>query len=249
MTDNLQSEPVDHLNDTPMDPFPDDPFRLLEHSLIEALKTYSNVHRGSGHKSIATTALFEHARLTVLEYLGLNSDRHIVFFCTPGYAAVMEKKLQPGKYHILSSESIGLSIGIRAFTVKKGFLPQGIPPQSGGGTTKLISTEWVIWAPPPARFEPGTPPVINIIAFSRALQLTRRFGDNAFKIKSNHKQAPREILYAGSFEGMKGKVLLEELRKTRAGLDLKVPTMDGERNFINLDSSASSKAQWGKPRF
>ena len=34
-------------------------FNRLEKALYAALETYSNVHRGTGHNSLATTALYE----------------------------------------------------------------------------------------------------------------------------------------------------------------------------------------------
>ena len=39
-----------------------DAFGILENCVYTALETYSNVHRGSGHYSMATTHLFEQAR-------------------------------------------------------------------------------------------------------------------------------------------------------------------------------------------
>ncbi len=58
-------------------------FGDLEQSVVVALETYSNVHRGSGHNSIVSTHLYEQAREIVLQYLGLNSRRYAVVFCTP----------------------------------------------------------------------------------------------------------------------------------------------------------------------
>jgi hypothetical protein len=48
----------------------------LEQSIHTALGTYSNVHRGSGHNSLATTYLYEQAREIVLEYLGLDKAQY-----------------------------------------------------------------------------------------------------------------------------------------------------------------------------
>lgn len=227
----------------------------LEKSIIEALKTYSNVHRGSGHKSIASTELFEKARHIVLDYLGLNPRKYLVIFCTPYQAELIGNILRPGSYQILSSLSFGLSIGVRALAVKKGAFPPGAPPMSGGGTARLISTGWVIWNSPPAKFEAGTPAIINVIAFARALQLADKYGEDLFKDLMDQKDlrdqknlrdqkdqdlTARELFDQDQLDGFEGNELLKRLRNTRIGLDLRVPTSQGPRSFINLDSSAST---------
>ena len=56
------------------------------------------------------------------------------------------KHLKPGSCQVLSSKDIGLSIGVRAVAVSRKDLPNGSPFQTGGGTTKLIARDWVIWA-------------------------------------------------------------------------------------------------------
>ena len=213
---------------------------LLESSIFEALRTYSNVHRGSGHKSIVTTELFEEARLLVLDYLGLNPGRYLVIFSSPHQAKILEKVLKPGRYQVLSSASFGLSIGVRALAIRKGTLPGGAPPVSGGGTARLISTNWVIWDKAPAKFEAGTPAVINIIAFARALQLAKKYGEGIFKDQAEQKTNSKDLLYKDQLDGLEGKELLKEFRNTRIGLDLKGPTAKGPKSFINLDSSAST---------
>ena len=58
----------------------------LFETMEQVLKTYSNVHRGSGHKSMVTTHLFEEARKIVLDYLGLKNKGYTVLFCTPARA-------------------------------------------------------------------------------------------------------------------------------------------------------------------
>jgi selenocysteine lyase/cysteine desulfurase len=45
------------------------------------------------------------------------------------------------------------------------------------------------------KFEAGTPAIINIIAFARALQLIRHFGKDAFMTAVAEKPTAREILY------------------------------------------------------
>ena len=50
-----------------------------------ALETYSNVHRGTGYNSMASTLLYERARNAVLNICGLDKgSRYTVVFCSPG---------------------------------------------------------------------------------------------------------------------------------------------------------------------
>jgi len=189
---------------------------------------------------MASTALFEHSREIVLEYLGLSTGKYWVIFCSPQQAILFESLLSPGEYRIVSSRTLGLSLGIRAIAVKKGALPGGPPPQSGGGNAKLISREWVIWTKAPGKFEAGTPAVINIIALARALQIEMKYGYQVFKDPEERSRSSGGLISTGFMDGYQGKKLLEALRKTRIGLDLKVPTVQGERPFINFDSSAST---------
>jgi len=214
--------------------------QMLEKSIFEALRTYSNVHRGSGHKSMASTALFEEARRIVLDYLGYPHRKYQVVFCTPRQAEIMEKKLTPGSYQVLSSASLGLAIGVRAIVAKRGAFPGGPPPMSGGGTARLISTEWVIWDRVPAKFEAGTPPVINVIAFARCLQYAKKYGKDLFTAHMEEKANVKQLLYKDQLDGLEGKELLNGFRSIRIGLDLKVPTIKGPQNYINFDSSAST---------
>ena len=129
--------------------------RELEQSVFSALETYSNVHRGSGHFSMVTTLLYEKARDIVLDYLGLVKGKYTVIFCTPARESALKALLNPIDFKGLSSRDIGLSIGIRALAVRTRALPAGIPFQSGGGTARLVSPDWVVWANIPDRFEAG----------------------------------------------------------------------------------------------
>ncbi len=212
----------------------------LEKGVYAALETYCNAHRGSGHKSMVTTYLFEQAREIVLEHLGLNKGRYVVIFCTPGRAEVLMAKLKLNSYQCLSSQDIGLPLGVRALAVDRKALPGGPPFQTGGGTTRLVSPGWVIWAHSPDRFEAGTPAIINIIAFARALRLIRHFGNNAFWNITGEKLSAVEILYHDELEEYSGKKLLDELRLTLIGHNVSVPTMEGTRYYINLDNAAST---------
>ena len=77
-----------------------DAFAELERGVHAALETYSNVHRGSGHNSLASTHLYEQAREIVLEYLGLDKDRYTVIFCTPRRAEALKAQLKPRSYQM-----------------------------------------------------------------------------------------------------------------------------------------------------
>lgn len=140
----------------------------------------------------------------------------------------------------MSSQDIGLSLGVMALAVNRKALPKGAPSQSGGGTTKLISKDWVIWADAPDKFEAGTPAIVNIIAFAKALRLLQQSGKEIFVNPSTEKLTAAEILYHDELEKYSGRELLDELRKTLIGHGVRVPTMEGARPFINLDNSAST---------
>jgi selenocysteine lyase/cysteine desulfurase len=226
--------------DTPSKIAPDEAYSMLEQGVQAALESYSNVHRGSGHNSIVTTHLFEQARDIILESLGLNKHRYVVIFCTPLRAATLIKQIGPESFHVVSSREIGLELGLRALAVKKTALPGGAPFQAGGGTTKLVSKDWVVWADAPDKFEAGTPAIINIIAFARALQLVRQNGKDVFKGLISEKLSATEILYHDELEKYSRRELLDELRKTLIGRGVCVPTAEGTRPFINLDNSAST---------
>jgi selenocysteine lyase/cysteine desulfurase len=212
----------------------------LEDSLRLALETYSNVHRGSGHNSLVTTHLYEQARATVLEYLGLNQDTHTVIFCTPRRAELLKAHLAPKSYTCMSSQDIGLPLGVRALAIERKALPGGAPFQPGGGTARLVSPGWVVWARLPDKFEAGTPAIVNVIAFARALRLIQQFGQDAFQDADANQRTAAEILYHDELEQYVGRELLAELGLTLIGQEVPVPTVDGSRPFINLDNGAST---------
>lgn len=212
----------------------------LERGVRAALEIYSNVHRGSGHYSMATTHLFEQAREIVLEFLELNKRRYIVIFCTPARASDLKAKLEPGSYTVVSGRDTGLCLGVIAIAVKRKALPKGVPFQSGGGTTKLIGPGWVMWADAPDRFEAGTPAILNIIAFAKALRMIRHHGKFSFQDHTAGKFSAKEILYSDALEGSSGRELLDKLRQTLIGQNIFVPTTEGDRPFINLDNAAST---------
>ena len=212
----------------------------LERGVYAALETYSNVHRGSGHNSIVSTYLFEQARDIVLDCLGLKKTKYMVIFCTPRRAELLKAQLEPGSYHSISSLDIGLSLGVRALAFHRKAFPKGTPFQTGGGTARLVSQGWVIWANVPDKFEAGTPAIVNIIAFAKALQLTRHFGNDVFKNAATENLTANEILYNDELEKYSGREMLDELRRTLIGSTVRVPTVEGVKPYINLDNGAST---------
>ena len=215
-------------------------FTELERGVFAALETYSNVHRGSGQMSIVSTYLFEHARDIVLKFLGLKKGRYVVIFCSPGGGEAMKSNLKPGSFKSVSSDETGLSLGVTALAVRRRALPKGTPFRAGGGTTTIVSPGWIIWANAPHRFEAGTPAVINIIAFAKALCLIRKYGDKIFRDSTSEKLAAVQILHHDELEKYSGRKLLEELRLTLIGRNKSVPTIEGARPYINFDNSAST---------
>jgi len=215
-------------------------FAELEQAIYAALETYSNVHRGSGHFSLATTHLFEQAREIIIDYLNLDKGKYVVIFCTPRRAVSLRKKLRSGSCQIISSQDIGLPIGVTALAVQKNALPAGAPFQTGGGTARLMSKEWVLWAKTIEKFEAGTPAIINTIAFAKALRLIQQSEKDIFLNPIAEKVIVSELLYHDELDKFSGQELLNELRQTMIGRGVAVPTIEGTRPFINLDNSAST---------
>ncbi|HAQ21239.1 MAG TPA: hypothetical protein DCR40_18710 [Prolixibacteraceae bacterium] len=215
-------------------------FVELERGMHVVLETYSNVHRGSGHFSMTTTYLYEKAREIVLEYLGLNKHKYVVIFCTHRNAELLKAQLAPESFQSASGKDVGLSLGVSAIAVRKKTLHKVVPFHSGGGTARLMSKDWVVWAKSPDKFEAGTPAIINIIAFARALRMMQHSGKDIFLNPATDKLSAAEILYHDELEKFSGQELLAELRKTQIGRGVQVPTIEGIRTFINLDNSAST---------
>ena len=217
------------------------PFDELEKSMYAALETYSNVHRGSGHFSMVTTHLYERAREIVLEYLGLNKSEYLVFFCSVRRVPTFLNNLKPGSFQILRSREFGLNLGVVAIAVRKKELPATIPTEAGGGTTKLYGQDWVIWAKAPDRFEAGTPAIINIIAFVKALLMIKTEGKYIFMLEPVLQCQAQQILHDDKLTAHSGSELLNRLRETLIGRGVLVPTANGMEPFINFDNSASTQ--------
>ncbi len=210
----------------------------LERGIHAALETYSNVHRGSGHASQVSTHLYEEARTIVLEHLGLRGGRHVVVFATPRRAAQLAKQLPAGRFQVVSSEELGLPLGVRALAIERGALPRGVPFQTGGGTTKLVSRNWAIWADGADRFEAGTPAIVNVLALAKALKMIAASRQDLFHGQAEATPAPN--LRHDALDALSGKELLAALRRSLVGRDLRVPTAEGLRPFTQLDNSAST---------
>ena len=215
-------------------------FEELKRSIRAALETYSNVHRGSGHFSAITTRLYEQARDIVLEYLGLKKKNYVVIFSTPRRTEMMIKQLRTGSFICLSSWDLGLALGVRALAVKRWALPKGAPVFTGGGTARLVSPDWVVWSRGPDKFEAGTPAIINIIAFAKALQLVQRFGMDIFMNLKQKELTAADILYHDDLDKLEGEELLDWLKQTLPGSYRTVPTSEGHQPFVNLDYGAST---------
>jgi selenocysteine lyase/cysteine desulfurase len=214
----------------------------LEEVIFRALQTYSNVERGSGQFSQITTALVEESRKVVLQHMQLSNDDYIVIFCTPRWAGELKAQLMPKTYFMLSSCDMGLPIGLVALVVKKTSLPKGIPSQTGGGMIKLVSANSLVLADIPERFEAGTPAIINIIAFAKALQIINQFGFNPFQFADNHEEIKPvdDILFIDNIIDIEGHNLLKALQQSVIGKNIKVPVLNGQRTYTNLDNAAST---------
>jgi selenocysteine lyase/cysteine desulfurase len=237
----------------------DEAFQELTRAVGAALETYANVHRGSGQHSLVSTHLYEQARDVVLEHLGLAAGRHVVLFSTPRRAAMLAAQLAPGTYQSVSSGQLGLPLGVTALAVERRALPAEAPSHSGGGTARLVSPGWVVWARAPDRFEAGTPSIVNVIAMAKALRLVRTDGNDLFRgATAIEPTTARELLYRDALGGLTGRALLDALRRTLIGRGSQVPTAEGLRPFVNLDNAASTptfepiweavRHTWAQPR-
>jgi selenocysteine lyase/cysteine desulfurase len=212
----------------------------LERAAELVLETYSNVHRGSGQHSAISTELFDKAREAVLEHLGLDGKKHVVVFCTPRRAEWLGARLERDRTHVVSSAELGLPLGVRALAVDRKLLSRVAPPESGGGTARLVGPGWVVWAKSPARFEAGTPAIVNVIACAKLLGVLRHEGVRVLDGPTTDSLTAKEILYEDELEQHVGHQLLGELRRTLIGRGATVPTAQGPRPYVNLDNAAST---------
>ncbi len=118
--------------------------KLLETAVYLALKTYSNVHRGTGHNSMVTTELFEKARKIILNYLRLNEKKYVIVFCSPLRYRIFKVQLKSIDYSVVSSKDFEMPFGIRAIAVKKKDLKKCSVIYTGGGMIKHVTSNYVI---------------------------------------------------------------------------------------------------------
>jgi selenocysteine lyase/cysteine desulfurase len=230
---------------TKRNPVKNDPLKQayadLEKRVFYALQTYSNVHRGSGHFSAATTALFENARAVILESLHLPKKDYQVIFCSVYFAEILKTQINHDDFQIISSGELGLPLGLSVMVIKKRSLPKGIPLQTGGSTARMVSANRVIWADAPSRHEAGTPSVMNAITFAIAFLLRRKYMISNFAA-TEASASVQDILYHDEFSEDSGLKLIAELQKSMPGKNLEVPTKEGNVNYINFDNAASTPA-------
>ncbi|MHA2391667.1 MAG: aminotransferase class V-fold PLP-dependent enzyme [Promethearchaeota archaeon] len=215
-------------------------FKELERVLYSILESYSNVHRGTGHKSLITTALYERAREYILEYLQVDKNKYVVVFCSILRLNIFKDQLKETDYFSLSSSDFGLPLGVGVIAVKKKSLKKCASIYTGGGMIKHVTSNYVVWADIPERFEAGTPNIVNIIGFAKAIQLVKRLGADFNEKKPKETKSSRDLLYQDEIFELSGKKLFLELKKLLIGRQYLVPTESGLSNFINLDSAAST---------
>ncbi|MHA1987906.1 MAG: aminotransferase class V-fold PLP-dependent enzyme [Promethearchaeota archaeon] len=215
-------------------------FEQLKSSVYKTLETYSNVHRGTGHNSIITTALFDQARDIFLDHLKLNKKKYVVVFCSPRRLNIFKSQLKKKDYQVISSKDFGLALGIRALVAKKKELRKCPVIYTGGGMIKHVTFNSVVWADLPERFEAGTPSTINIITLAIAIQLVEKYGIFFKKPDQAQKFTPNEILYEDDSLEYSGKELLNNIKELLIGYKTIVPTIEGFQPFINLDNAAST---------
>ena len=214
----------------------------LAQSLEQVVQTYSNVHRGTGAFSLVSTALYEHSRQVILAYLKLDRRRWQVIFCSPARAERWASQLPANAYHMLTSRQLGLPLGLVAVAVRRTALPSGHPFETGGGTIKLVSPGWVVWADAPDRFEAGTPPIINAILLACATRLAQSRGEDALRQELEQSATSPDMVFEVLPAHLEGTALLAFLRQGMAGSTTRVPGAVGQVVYANLDNAASKPA-------
>jgi serine O-acetyltransferase len=213
--------------------------------VVAALRRYSNVHRGKGQNSQISTELFEKAREIVLDYLKLDAKEYTVVFANPLRIKQLTNQLSKRNYRTLSSQDLGLALGINAIAIKTPAYAKLGPIQPGGGTVQLVSEDFVIWAEGPDTQEGGTPDIAGIIALAKGIRIAQAAGIGALEEKEP--ALPVEAVFADSLQDEAGKPLTgEALEKALipqwVGAREKVPTAQGNQDYIQFDNGASTPA-------
>jgi len=69
--------------------------------------------------------------------------------------------------------------GVGVLYGKRALLDRMPPWQTGGGMIETVTFEATTWAPPPARFEAGTPPIASVIGLGAAIEYLDGLGIDA----------------------------------------------------------------------
>jgi selenocysteine lyase/cysteine desulfurase len=203
------------------------------------------VHRGTGQHSLASTELFEKAREIILEYFGFNKKDYIVVFGDQKRITALREKIGSKYEHRnICSKDLGLALGVSVLVVHKSDLPKDVKDYTGGGTVKLVTKKFIVWADAPDVFEAGTPNIVGVILFAKALKIISKTGNahifNPFytdllSIDSVSEVVSKTIFMDG-LTGVYGKDLLDRVKNLLIGKGVKVPTKDGDKPYINLDN-------------
>jgi selenocysteine lyase/cysteine desulfurase/tetratricopeptide (TPR) repeat protein len=215
-------------------------FSELERGVMSAVKNYSNVHRGTGQYSLVSTKLFDMARDIVLDYLGIDAENYTVIFGDSKRLEDLKLGLKKGSsYKEIYSNSMGLPLGIGVLVVDKKDLPKGAPFQTGGGTVNFVGKDFVLWADAPDKFEAGTPNILGVIAFAKALKLMKQSGSNNIFQNRSGNTTSVSFLSDDDFSRLSGKELLDKVKASFMGMGL-VPASGATKHYVNLDNGAST---------
>ncbi|HPT32969.1 MAG TPA: aminotransferase class V-fold PLP-dependent enzyme, partial [Prolixibacteraceae bacterium] len=182
------------------------------------------------------------SREIVLDTLKLDKRKFTVVFCSPRNAGKLLATMEKEDYRVISSAAIGLPLGVSAVAVRKKALPEQIPFMTGGGTARLVGTDWVVRTKAPSRFEPGTPPIINVIAFARALQLTNGSAFTSSGVKTGDAEPVSSMVNGDEKEVLPVETFMEQLNHQVMGKNITVPGLNGPCPYVHFDNAASTPA-------
>ncbi|MGR3952236.1 MAG: aminotransferase class V-fold PLP-dependent enzyme [Chlamydia sp.] len=94
-------------------------------------------------------------------------------FCIDGAQSAPHMRLNlpnlDADFYLFSSHKMSGPTGVGALWGKRSILESLKPSRGGGDMIDKVTFEKTTYAPPPLRFEPGTPPIGEVIGFGRAL--------------------------------------------------------------------------------
>lgn len=212
------------------------PFQTLLERGYAALRVYSNVHRGTGQFSLASTELYERAREEVLRYAGLSPLRYTAVFLNPSRMAMLEEAFQEAIAFRVDANDFGLQMGIGALVFRKRKLRRMKPQDTGGGMVKLVHEKFVVFADGAERFETGTPPIMNAILLGIALQMIRESGDPQLFQREGSSLDAQMILQEEAWD----EDPLAALQRLHIGRGVTVPVVGGKQSYVNFDGAAST---------